>query len=166
MLIGEGTVEIFPWFADNVAAGYFALSPTNDYASDDFSTQLVAGFSGSCVNDQYIYAEDFEFAMAPWIASADEAFYTAWNRGPIFLKASDEAIDRGAYEFVKFFLSPEVNAGWAQVNGCRGETKELYQMEDRIRKDIWYVENWSFWLDLRIIYMTVRNAVRGEANAY
>ena len=115
---GEGTVEIFQWFADNVAAGYFALSPTNDYASDDFSTQLVAGFSGSCVNDQYIYAEDFEFAMAPWIASADEAFYTAWNRGPIFLKASDEAIDRGAYEFVKFFLSPEVNAGWAQVNSA------------------------------------------------
>lgn len=115
---GEGTVEIFQWFADNVAAGYFALSPTNDYASDDFSTQLVAGFSGSCVNDQYISAEDFEFAMAPWIASADEAFYTAWNRGPIFLKASDESIDRGAYEFVKFFLSPSANGGWAQVNSA------------------------------------------------
>ena len=56
--------------------------------------------------------------------------------------------------------------GWAQVNGCRGETKELSQMEDRIRKDIWYVENWSFWLDLRIIYMTVRNAIHGEDNAY
>ncbi len=129
---GEGTVEIFQWFADNVAAGYFALSPTNDYASDDFSTQLVAGFSGSCVNDQYIYAEDFEFAMAPWIASAGEAFYTAWNRGPIFLKASDEAIDRGAYEFVKFFLSPEINAGWAQVNSALSpygttEANEDYQ---------------------------------------
>ncbi len=115
---GEGTVEIFQWFADNVQAGYFALSPTNDYASDDFSTQLVAGFSGSCVNDQYIYAEDFEFGMAPWIASADEAFYTAWNRGPIFLKSSDEAIDHGAYEFIKFFLSPSSNAGWAQVNSA------------------------------------------------
>ncbi len=115
---GEGTVEIFQWFADNVAAGYFALSPTNDYASDDFNTQLVAGFSGSCVNDQYITAQDFEFAMAPWIASAEEAFYTAWNRGPIFLKSSDEAIDRGAYEFIKFFLSPSVNAGWAQVNSA------------------------------------------------
>ena len=115
---GEGTVEIFQWFADNVQAGYFALSPTNDYASDDFSTQLVAGFSGSCVNDQYIYAEDFTFGMAPWIASAEESFYTAWNRGPIFLKSSDESIDRGAYEFVKFFLAPAVNGGWAEVNSA------------------------------------------------
>ena len=66
---------------------------------------------------------------------------------------------------VRHFIKPGIT-GWAQVNGCRGETKELSQMEDRIRKDIWYVENWSFWLDLRIIYMTVRNAIHGEDNAY
>lgn len=84
---------------------------------------------------------------------------------PHMLKHTEEYSALINKYMVRHFLKPGIT-GWAQVNGCRGETKELYQMEDRIRKDIWYVENWSFWLDLRIIYMTVRNAVRGEANAY
>jgi exopolysaccharide biosynthesis polyprenyl glycosylphosphotransferase len=40
--------------------------------------------------------------------------------------------------------------GWAQVNGWRGNTS----LEERIRHDIWYVENWSFWLDVRILILT------------
>lgn len=56
--------------------------------------------------------------------------------------------------------------GWSQVTGYRGETKNLCQMEGRIRGDIWYVENWSFGLDLYIIYKTISNALRGEDNAY
>lgn len=77
-------------------------------------------------------------------------------------KEYSELIDK---YMVRHFLKPGIT-GWAQVNGCRGETKTLRQMEERVKKDIWYVENWSFWLDLRIIYMTVRNAIRGESNAY
>ena len=84
---------------------------------------------------------------------------------PHMLKHTEEYSALINKYMVRHFLKPGIT-GWAQVNGCRGETKELSQMEDRIRKDIWYVENWSFWLDLRIIYMTVRNAIRGEANAY
>lgn len=84
---------------------------------------------------------------------------------PHMLKHTEEYSALINKYMVRHLLKPGIT-GWAQVNGCRGETKELYQMEDRIRKDIWYVENWSFWLDLRIIYMTVRNAIRGEANAY
>lgn len=56
--------------------------------------------------------------------------------------------------------------GWAQVNGYRGETKELYQMEKRVEYDVWYIENWSFFLDLKIIYLTVANMIKGDKNAY
>jgi Undecaprenyl-phosphate glucose phosphotransferase len=44
--------------------------------------------------------------------------------------------------------------GWAQVNGFRGETKDLHAMSERVRHDIWYIENWSIWLDIRIIFKT------------
>ena len=45
--------------------------------------------------------------------------------------------------------------GWAQVNGCRGETKELSEMKERVEKDIWYIEHWSVELDISIIFLTV-----------
>ena len=56
--------------------------------------------------------------------------------------------------------------GWAQVNGYRGETKELVDMENRVEYDIWYIENWSFLLDIKIIVKTVINIFKGEENAY
>lgn len=55
---------------------------------------------------------------------------------------------------VRHWVRPGIT-GWAQVNNARGETRELWQMEDRIRKDVWYVENWSMSLDCKIILMTV-----------
>ncbi|MFZ4456776.1 MAG: undecaprenyl-phosphate glucose phosphotransferase [Bacteroidales bacterium] len=66
---------------------------------------------------------------------------------------------------IRHFVKPGVT-GWAQVNGYRGETKELHQMEKRVEKDVWYIENWSFWLDIKIIVMTVVNIFKGEKNAY
>jgi putative colanic acid biosysnthesis UDP-glucose lipid carrier transferase len=45
--------------------------------------------------------------------------------------------------------------GWAQVNGCRGETPTVDRMEQRINHDLWYINNWSFWLDVKIICRTV-----------
>jgi Undecaprenyl-phosphate glucose phosphotransferase len=55
--------------------------------------------------------------------------------------------------------------GWAQVNGCRGETSEVSMMQQRIEKDIWYIERWSIWLDTRILLLTVVR-VLGTQNAY
>lgn len=49
--------------------------------------------------------------------------------------------------------------GWAQINGFRGETETLQKMASRVEHDLWYVDNWSFLLDLKIILMTVFSPV-------
>ena len=66
---------------------------------------------------------------------------------------------------VRHFSKPGIT-GWAQVTGFRGETKELWQMEERIKRDIWYIENWSFWLDIRIILLTAKSIICPDKNAY
>jgi Undecaprenyl-phosphate glucose phosphotransferase len=55
--------------------------------------------------------------------------------------------------------------GWAQVNGHRGLTRTIADIEQRVALDLWYVENWSLALDFRIVFMTVIEVLRGE-NAY
>ena len=66
---------------------------------------------------------------------------------------------------VRHFCRPGIT-GWAQVTGFRGETKELWQMEERIRRDIWYLENWTFWLDLKIIFKTAISILIPDKKAY
>ena len=66
---------------------------------------------------------------------------------------------------VRHLVKPGVT-GWAQVTGSRGETKTLEQMEGRVKRDVWYIENWTFFLDLKIIIVTVLNMFKGEKNAY
>lgn len=55
--------------------------------------------------------------------------------------------------------------GWAQVHGLRGETPHIENMQARIEKDIWYIDNWSIWLDVAIIVRTVF-AVLNQKTAY
>jgi putative colanic acid biosynthesis UDP-glucose lipid carrier transferase len=66
---------------------------------------------------------------------------------------------------VRHFVTPGIT-GYAQVNGFRGETKEIELMEKRVQYDVQYIENWSLALDLKIIFLTVWNMVKGERNAY
>ena len=66
---------------------------------------------------------------------------------------------------VRHFVKPGLT-GWAQVTGFRGETKELWQMEGRVKRDIWYMEHWSIWLDIRIIWMTFKTIFVHDENAY
>jgi len=67
---------------------------------------------------------------------------------------------------VRLYAKPGIT-GWAQVNGCRGETKTDAAMAQRIKMDVWYIGHWSFWLDLRIIVKTVTNMLFGDkGNAY
>jgi putative colanic acid biosysnthesis UDP-glucose lipid carrier transferase len=56
--------------------------------------------------------------------------------------------------------------GWAQVNGYRGSTKDPELMQKRVDHDIWYIENWSFWLDIQIIARTIMRMIEGDPNAY
>ncbi len=66
---------------------------------------------------------------------------------------------------VRQYAKPGIT-GWAQVNGYRGETKVLSDMESRVEYDIWYIENWSLLLDVKIIVKTIINIFKGEENAY
>jgi putative colanic acid biosysnthesis UDP-glucose lipid carrier transferase len=52
------------------------------------------------------------------------------------------------------------------VNGYRGETTRLTQMEGRVKHDLWYAENWSLWLDVRIVFLTVWTTVKGDKQAF
>ena len=74
----------------------------------------------------------------------------------------DRLIDK---YMVRHFVKPGVT-GWAQVTGFRGETRELWQMEGRVERDIWYIQHWSFWLDLRIIWLTAKTIFKRDEKAY
>jgi putative colanic acid biosynthesis UDP-glucose lipid carrier transferase len=65
---------------------------------------------------------------------------------------------------VRQFMKPGIT-GWAQVNGYRGETKDPSLMERRVAHDIWYMENWTAMLDVKIVFLTVINILTGEENA-
>jgi Undecaprenyl-phosphate glucose phosphotransferase len=52
--------------------------------------------------------------------------------------------------------------GWAQVNGFRGETPELGMMKRRVESDLWYIESWSPWLDIRIMLLTVIRVLQSD----
>lgn len=66
---------------------------------------------------------------------------------------------------IRHLVKPGIT-GWAQVSGFRGETKTIDKMEGRFRRDMWYIENWSFFLDIKIIFVTILNVFRGEENAF
>ena len=64
----------------------------------------------------------------------------------------------------RYHVKPGIS-GWAQVNGFRGETSTVNLMEKRVELDLWYVSNWSFWLDVRILWKTLILAP-WQASAY
>ena len=55
--------------------------------------------------------------------------------------------------------------GWAQANGLRGPTPSVEQIARRVEMDLWYIDNWSFYLDFAIMFRTIIEIVRGH-NAY
>ena len=67
---------------------------------------------------------------------------------------------------VRHYAKPGIT-GWAQVLGFRGETKQVSDMANRAEADIWYIENWNLFLDLKIIVLTVWQVLfKKEENAF
>ncbi len=81
------------------------------------------------------------------------------------LKLNDQFRDIIDKYMVRHFVRPGIT-GWAQVNGLRGETRTPELMEKRVELDIWYLENWSFLLDLKIVVKTVTNMVKKDEMAF
>jgi undecaprenyl-phosphate galactose phosphotransferase/putative colanic acid biosynthesis UDP-glucose lipid carrier transferase len=55
--------------------------------------------------------------------------------------------------------------GWAQCNGARGATPSVEHISERVKLDLWYINNWSFWLDVQILFKTLFEVLR-KNNAY
>ena len=83
---------------------------------------------------------------------------------PHMLKHTEQYAEIISKYMVRHFVKPGIT-GWAQLNGYRGETTQPILMEKRVEFDVWYIENWSFLLDLSIITRTIGNMLRGEKNA-
>jgi len=66
---------------------------------------------------------------------------------------------------VRHTVAPGIT-GLAQITGHRGETKETDAMIKRVNADIHYLQNWSFSLDIKIVWLTVYQAVKGSENAF
>lgn len=84
---------------------------------------------------------------------------------PHMLKHTEEYSSIIMKYMIRHYQKPGVT-GYAQVNGFRGEIKTEEQLIKRIEYDVWYIENWSIWLDLKIIIQTVVVTIKGQENAF
>ncbi|HMU71243.1 MAG TPA: undecaprenyl-phosphate glucose phosphotransferase [Ferruginibacter sp.] len=84
---------------------------------------------------------------------------------PHMLKHTDDYSQVVDDYMVRQFLKPGIT-GWAQINGYRGEITNPEQIRMRVNKDLWYLENWSLWLDIKIMFLTVYHVLRGNQNAF
>ena len=72
---------------------------------------------------------------------------------PHMLKHTEQYSQLIERYLVRHYIKPGIT-GWAQVSGYRGETDELWKMKKRVQYDMNYLENWNFWWDIKIIFMT------------
>ena len=81
------------------------------------------------------------------------------------IKLNEQFASRLTNIMARHYVKPGIT-GLAQCMGYRGETVTLADMENRVRLDRYYIENWSFWLDIKIIFLTVVSLLRGSEKAY
>ncbi|MCK0161187.1 undecaprenyl-phosphate glucose phosphotransferase [Allomuricauda sp. F6463D] len=84
---------------------------------------------------------------------------------PHMVKHTNEYASSVDKYMVRHFVKPGIT-GLAQVRGYRGEIEQEADIQNRIKFDIFYIENWSMFLDLKIMLQTILNALKGEAKAY
>jgi len=73
---------------------------------------------------------------------------------PHAVQHNEQYKDKVDKYMLRHMVKPGIT-GWAQVNGLRGETDTLDKMKSRVEFDLYYIENWSLWFDLKIIILTV-----------
>jgi len=84
---------------------------------------------------------------------------------PLNAKAGGELYDRVVDNFyTRYRVLPGIT-GWAQINGLRGNTDTKDKLIRRVEYDLYYIKNWSFWLDLKIVLLTPLASLEGE-NAF
>ena len=84
---------------------------------------------------------------------------------PHMLKHTEQYSELIKKYMVRQLVKPGIT-GAAQIRGYRGETKEFHEMEGRVKWDVWYIENWTLFLDINIIFRTVLNFIKGDEKAY
>ena len=84
---------------------------------------------------------------------------------PHMVKHTEEYSRQIETYMVRHSVKPGIT-GWSQVNGFRGETPRLADMENRVKYDIWYIKNWKFSLDLYIVLKTLDSCFHTDARAY
>ncbi len=84
---------------------------------------------------------------------------------PHMLKHTEHFAELYNEYMIRHFVKPGLT-GWAQVNGYRGEIKDNEFLKKRVEYDTWYMENWSLYLDLKIMFLTVVVTIRGDKNAF
>ncbi|MFM1998433.1 MAG: hypothetical protein RL204_380 [Bacteroidota bacterium] len=84
---------------------------------------------------------------------------------PHMLKHTEEYSSIIDQFMVRHFAKPGIT-GWAQVNGYRGNTSDPELMRKRVEYDVWYIENYTFLTDIKIIILTAISILKGDSNAY
>ena len=84
---------------------------------------------------------------------------------PHMLKHTQEYAKKVDKYMVRHFVKPGIT-GLAQVKGYRGEIEKQSDIQNRVKFDIFYIENWSLLLDIKIIVQTILNVFKGEKKAY
>ena len=84
---------------------------------------------------------------------------------PHMLKHTDEFTELVDGYMLRHQVKPGVT-GWSQVNGYRGEIKKVEDIRNRVKFDLWYIDHWSFFLDLRIIFKTMTLCFGNDRHAH
>jgi putative colanic acid biosynthesis UDP-glucose lipid carrier transferase len=145
----------------------------NDFECFKFRTMSVnneSDFIQAKVGDQRI-TKVGAFLRRTSLDELPQFFNVLWGNmsivgpRPHMLKHTEQYSEIIDHYMRRHFIKPGIS-GLAQIKGYRGETSDPALMERRIKMDIFYMENWSFLLDIKIVLLTVVNIFKGEKNAF
>lgn len=124
----EAVYQQLDWFADNVKKGYFMLTPTGQYFSEDFNSELLVSYIGSVAGVPYIKLDDFGIAPIPQ-GAGDYKWAPAWNRTAIVFK-SNPSKELASYLFVKHFASAQENVLFTIAGNYTSPLKETVSLSE------------------------------------